>query len=46
MELSPVALERTAEQRVGDGVAALTIRTNDGTVLFERAAPSALNTTA
>lgn len=45
MELSPVELERTAEQLVGDGVAALTIRTNDGTVLFESAAPSALNTT-
>lgn len=36
VEISPVEIDRTAEQLVGEGAAPLTISTNDGTILFER----------
>lgn len=45
VELSPVELDRTAEQLVGEGAAPLTIALNDGTVLFEREGRSALQPT-
>lgn len=46
VRLSPVEIDRTAEQLVGVGVAPLTISTNDGTVLFEREGRSSLDETA
>lgn len=46
IDISPVELNRTAEQLVGHGAAPLTITTHDGKVLFERVARSSLQTSA